>query len=100
VSTSNEQSLGQVFQEDLLGSTDHFEVLPLRDFNLPVVVLSKDFKRWWQTTKEVMDNLLDLFIELQMKTRAANLLIAIKNSSKPSRVKTAFSLTMLGTVDK
>jgi hypothetical protein len=97
VGTSNEESLGQVFQEDLLGSTDHFQVLPFRNFNLPVAVLLEDFKGLWQTTKEVMDNFLDS--ELQMKTRAANLLIAIKNSSKP-RVKIAFGSTMVGTIDE
>jgi hypothetical protein len=39
-----------------------------------------------------------LFIELQMKTRAANLLIAVKNSNKPGCMKTAFGSTVVGTV--
>jgi hypothetical protein len=42
----------------------------------------------------------DLFIELQMMTLAANLLIAIKNSYKPGYVKIAFGLTMVGIVDE
>jgi hypothetical protein len=79
VGTSNEESLEQVFQEDLLESTDHFQVLPPRNFNLPVAVLSEDFKGLWQTTKE---------------------LIAVKNSRKLGRVKTAFGPMMVGTVDE
>jgi hypothetical protein len=42
----------------------------------------------------------DLFVELQMKTRVANLLIAIRNLRKPGCVKTAFSPMMVGTIDK
>jgi hypothetical protein len=40
----------------------------------------------------------DFFIELHMRTRAANLLILVKNSCKPGRMKTAFGPTMVGTV--
>jgi hypothetical protein len=42
----------------------------------------------------------DLFIELKMMIRAANLLISVKNSSKLGRIKTALGPTIVGTVEE
>jgi hypothetical protein len=42
----------------------------------------------------------DLFIELQMMTLAANLLVVVRNSNKPRCINTPFGPTMVAIVDE
>jgi hypothetical protein len=54
---------------------------------------AKPQKRYW-----TIFSIVDLFIELQMRTQVANSLIVVKTSCKPGCMKTAFGSMMVGTV--